>query len=369
MAKRVVLISKAMLVSSTQSKAELIGQKVDLTLITPTNWPYYVEEELATPVHYRHIKLDTYFEGRNHFHLYRELAPLIKELRPDLIHIDEEPYSLVTYQVLRIAKKLNIKTICFTWQNIYKKYPFPFYQLERYVYKHIDFVVAGNQEAVEVLRAKGYNKPVKVIPQFGVDTQNFKGAINKPSSESADGRLHLGYVGRLIEEKGLITVMEALVDLPTVHFSLVGTGPYEEALKKAVQKYNLQSRVSFLGGKSSIEVAKYISSFDALILPSLTRSNWKEQFGRVLPEAMISRVAVIGSSSGEIPNVIGDAGLVFKEGDSVDCSNSISRLLNRATLASFQTKGYERAIQLYTQESIVDQTLRIYKELDYSDKR
>ena len=54
---------------------------------------------------------------------------------------------------------------------------------------------------------------------------------------------------------------------------------------------------------------------DVSVLPSLTRPNWKEQFGRTLAEAMSCETPVIGSDSGEIPHVIGDAGLIFKEGD------------------------------------------------------
>jgi len=48
-----------------------------------------------------------------------------------------------------------------------------------------------------------------------------------------------------------------------------------------------------------------MNSLDVLVLPSRSRSFWKEQFGRVLIEAMACGVPVIGSSSGEIPNVIG----------------------------------------------------------------
>ena len=59
----------------------------------------------------------------------------------------------------------------------------------------------------------------------------------------------------------------------------------------------------------------YLGQLDVLAVPSRTLPNWKEQFGRVLIEAMACEVAVVGSDSGEIPNVIGSAGLVFPEDD------------------------------------------------------
>src|SRR4029078_4543437 len=74
-------------------------------------------------------------------------------------------------------------------------------------------------------------------------------------------------------------------------------------------------RVEFAGAVSSQEIPKAFAAMDAMALPSLTRKNWKEQFGRVLSEPMACETPVIGSDSGEIPNVIGDAGLVAPEGD------------------------------------------------------
>ena len=65
----------------------------------------------------------------------------------------------------------------------------------------------------------------------------------------------------------------------------------------------------------SERVPEFLSRLDALVLPSLTFPNWKEQFGRALTEAMACEVPVVGSDSGEIARVIGDAGLVFPEGD------------------------------------------------------
>ena len=66
--------------------------------------------------------------------------------------------------------------------------------------------------------------------------------------------------------------------------------------------------------------------FDVLVGPSLTTPRWKEQFGRMLVEAMACGVPVIGSDSGEIPHVIGDAGIVVPEGDRVALCAAIARL-------------------------------------------
>jgi glycosyltransferase involved in cell wall biosynthesis len=99
-------------------------------------------------------------------------------------------------------------------------------------------------------------------------------------------------------------------------------------------------------------------------LPSLTRSNWKEQFGRTLAEAMSCETPVIGSNSGEIPYVIGDAGLVFPEGNAQELSACVRKLLdNPALYADLARRGRQRVLDNYTQEQIAQQTYATYQEM------
>jgi len=82
---------------------------------------------------------------------------------------------------------------------------------------------------------------------------------------------------------------------------------------------------------------------DVLVLPSKTMPTWKEQFGRVLIEAMACQVSVIGSSSGAIPEVIGKAGLVFKEGNAADLRAKIEQLKSSPKVRKeLAQKGYRR---------------------------
>jgi glycosyltransferase involved in cell wall biosynthesis len=90
--------------------------------------------------------------------------------------------------------------------------------------------------------------------------------------------------------------------------------------------------------------------------------NWKEQFGRVIIEAMACKVAVIGSSSGEIPNIIGDAGLIFKEGNVDDLINKLSLIIGIKDLCSeLSERGYRRVVQKFSLEKVVSQIYEVYK--------
>ena len=107
-----------------------------------------------------------------------------------------------------------------------------------------------------------------------------------------------------------------------------------------------------------------MAQLDVLVLPSLSRPNWIEQFGRVLAEAMSCETPPVGSDSGEIPYVIGNGGLVFKEGDAHDLAAQIQKLLDDPELyARLAQQGRQRVLDNYTQERIARQTYDVYTEM------
>jgi len=100
------------------------------------------------------------------------------------------------------------------------------------------------------------------------------------------------------------------------------------------------------------------------VLPSRTSSHWVEQFGRVLIEAMACGVAVVGSDSGEIPHVIGDAGLIFPEGDVAALRKQLARLQgNQALRRELGARGRARVMAHYTQAQVARDTVAFYREL------
>ncbi len=224
--------------------------------------------------------------------------------------------------------------------------------------------LAGNRDAAEVLKRKGYSGPVRIIPQFGFDTDIYR--RTQPRPPRAEGApFTLGFVGRLVETKGLPTMIEALTMLPGYcRVVFIGNGPMKSALEEQAARLGVAERVTFKSGMPTYEVPKALQELDALVLPSLTRPNWKEQFGRVLCEAMACETPVIGSDSGEIPYVIGDAGLVFHEGSAQELSARVRQLLDNPNLyAELAQKGRQRVLDNYTQEHIARQTYEVYQEM------
>ncbi len=362
---RVLLLSKACVVGAYQRKLEALARcpGVELTCLVP---PYWVQEgvrlslERAHLTGYRLAVVPVRFNG--HFHVFHfvGLHTWLERVRPDLVHVDEEPYNLATGLALRLAARHGARRLFFTWQNLYRRYPPPFSLWERYSFRTVDAAIAGNREAVSVLRRKGFRGPVAVIPQFGVDAEQFR-----PRPRPARREFVIGYAGRLVPEKGLTVLLEAVAGLAGPwRLQLVGGGPLRAALVAQARRLGIADRVAFQPQAPSTRMPEIVAGWDVLALPSLTRPNWKEQFGRILVEAMACEVPCVGSDSGEIPHVLGDAGLVVPEGDAAALREALARLqadpLLRATLGA---RGRARVLARFTHERIAEQTYAVYRRL------
>jgi glycosyltransferase involved in cell wall biosynthesis len=144
----------------------------------------------------------------------------------------------------------------------------------------------------------------------------------------------------------------------------MGAGPERPLLEYVVKQNGLAGRVSFAPMRPSTEMPNFYVELDALVLPSRTRPNWKEQFGRVLIEAMACGVPVIGSECGEIPNVIGDSGLLFPE-DNVEAlaAHLIALRDSQPLRAELAARGRARVLAHFTQASVAERTIKFYQQI------
>ncbi len=365
---RVVMLSKACIVGTYQRKLEEIAAHPDveeLIVLVPPHWHERRNKQELERVHttgYTLKVIPIRFSGSYHLHHYPTLRSELERLKPDIFHVDEEPYNLATWLAIRHANALRILSLFFTWQNLHRRYPFPFSLFERYVHDHANFAIAGNQEALEVLRRKGFRGPARVLPQFGVDPDLFH---PRPDRKEEDRPFTIGFAGRLVPEKGVDILLKAAARLRgDWHLHIVGEGPARDTLQKLAVELGIAGRIEWRARVPSMDMPRVYHTFDVLVLPSRTRPNWKEQFGRVLIEAMACEVPVIGSTCGEIPHVIGDAGLVFPEEDVDTLATQLQALYEDRDLRRFLGgRGRERVLAHYTHQRIAEETVAIYRHL------
>jgi glycosyltransferase involved in cell wall biosynthesis len=170
---------------------------------------------------------------------------------------------------------------------------------------------------------------------------------------------------RLVAEKGVDVLLQAVAKLPGVwRLQIAGDGPMKRPLQQLAQELGIAERVQFDGSIPSGQVPAYLQQLDTLVLSSRTRPNWKEQFGRILVEAMACEVAVIGSDSGEIPHVIGEAGLIFPEDDVDTLRDHLQQLMISPALRDkLGRDGRQRVLANFTQAQVAAKTVSVYREL------
>jgi glycosyltransferase involved in cell wall biosynthesis len=294
---------------------------------------------------------------------WRAVARVLDAFRPDLVHIEQEPYSIAGWQIARAARARGVRIVLTTYQNLDKRYPLPFRLMERATLAAADRLVAGTDEIRRLWERRAGRSDIAVIP-LGYDPARFYPRASAPRRTTLGLRgFVIGYVGRLIAAKGLGTLLEAAARL-SGDFTLLldGRGPCRGELERVASGLGLASRLAFVHPTHD-EVPESLSCMDALVLPSYTTPEWTEQFGRVLVEAMACGVPVVGSSSGAIPSVIGDAGLVFPERDAVALATCLERLMTEPGLREdLRRRGLERAPARFSWERVAGLMCEVYRK-------
>ncbi|MGG6267569.1 glycosyltransferase [Leptolyngbya sp. AN03gr2] len=353
----------------------------EITIVVPENWKdeYGIQREVKRWKDFRGqlISIPVWQSGSIPLHSYRSLfVNLLREFNPDFIYLHQEPYALVTLQVY-LANYFTIRKPIsfFTWQNIFKRYPIPFRQMERWILDHTDVMFPGSYSAEAVMREKGYTGRSVLMPS-GIDPTIYYPRSNnlKPELGAKDHEVLIGYVGRVVEQKGLKTLLTALNEIRELPWRLVmvGTGEFDAEFDLIARELNLSDRIEKLGFVPFTDTPNYLSAFDVLVLPSETRANWKEQFGRVIIEAMACGTPVIGSDSGEIPHLINgtEGGLVFPEGDAIALSQRLSELIQNAELRSnYAETGKQSVLSNYTNSLLAQRFAETVKNTVEFDPR
>ncbi len=265
--------------------------------------------------------------------------------RPDVLFLMEEPFSVFAAEIL-LAKSLfapRIPVVFFTWNNLsltqFDYRPSFFYRnVARRTLSHMHYALTANTDGIEVLRRAGFENPIRTVG-YGVDTSAYQtprpDRVKKIRDSLGISRddIVVGYVGRMLEMKGVDLLIEAYTKLKSDHprlktkLLLVGSGEWEQPMLQLARDRGIALDLRHIPSVPHREVPDYMHTLDILVLPSRRKAMWAEQFGRVLVEAMAAGKIVIGSSSGAIPEVIGDGGFVFPENDSMALSTELVRAI------------------------------------------
>jgi glycosyltransferase involved in cell wall biosynthesis len=314
------------------------------------------------------VGLDTRGARVPHLMTYRGLRSVLAR-DWDVVHCWEEPYVAAGAQVALHAPRA-ARFVFATFQNLAKTYPWPLSRFEHRVLRRADGWIAFGKTIHDVQRGRHEryaSLPSRVITP-GVDTTVFapSAALRQAARatlEWNDESPVIGFVGRFVPQKGLSTLTAALERTATPWRALfVGDGPERAVLESFARAHG--DRVRLITDATHDDVPKWLNAMDALCAPSRTTPEWREQFGRMLVEAMACGVAVIASDSGEIPHVVGDAGVLLDEDDVEQWASAIARVTGDRTVRDdYARRGRARAVEHFAWPVIATRHLDFFDEL------
>jgi glycosyltransferase involved in cell wall biosynthesis len=288
------------------------------------------------------------------------LLPALRRFQPTLLYLEEEPWSVAALEVAWCARVLRVPLAVFTWENTDHRLPWPLRWVRGFVLRTTTAAVAGSATARARLQRLGFHRPVAVIPQLGVDPERLSPA--PPNSAPA---VVVGYVGRLVPQKGVLVLLKACARLTSgVRLIYVGTGPLKEEILRRARATGMNGRVEVHDGVRHDQVPDYLRRFTLLAVPSLTTPAWQEQFGHVLVEAMACGIPIVASHSGAIPEVLGDAGILVPEGRADELRRAIDELLGDAARRhDLSRRGRARVLAKYTDTVVAQQLFAFLQQV------
>ncbi|HDY67925.1 MAG TPA: glycosyltransferase family 1 protein [Candidatus Scalindua sp.] len=348
---RVLIVDNSCVLEVNQRKwVELAKHKdIEVLILVPRVWISDIDKE-----RYSHqsnstnpklvVAGDVFFPGAcNRYFFRNNFVKTLQIFHPDIIFVDTEPGNPSVLQFTLLAKLFGAKLLFSAVENN-PQGSIPGIKrlartlMEAIVFRGSECAIALSKDAKNLLRRKGFKKSIKVIP-FPTDSDHFHSMHVRDLKEKFGLKdFVIGYLGRLSKEKGLLSLIRAIAKLKKedANFTLllVGEGILRHEIEALADELGVREKIRFTGAVPHHDAPRYLNCMDLLVLPSVTMPYWKEQFGRVLIEAMACEIPVLGSNSGEIPNVIEKTGggLIFKEGDVEELKEKILLLMRDENL-------------------------------------
>jgi glycosyltransferase involved in cell wall biosynthesis len=288
----------------------------------------------------------------------RSLTRLLSEFRPDLVQLEEEPWSPVAGVVARAAGRYGFRLVAFSAQSL----PRPLPLLARFrrarTVRTAAAAIGANHLAAALLAAGRPGLQQAVIPQVGVLPPL------SPREDPGTG-FAIGFVGRLVPERGLDVLLRACVRLRgfwTVH--VVGSGPSQEELESLAARLGMAARVTWHGALTRAGLEPVWAGLDCVVQPARTTPSWVEVRGRTALEAMAHGIPVIGSRSGVLPELLEGVGRVVPE-DDVDALAGVLQewLEDPAERRRLGAESRRRVLADFTDESVAERTVKLWREV------
>jgi glycosyltransferase involved in cell wall biosynthesis len=286
------------------------------------------------------------------------LQRLLADFRPDVLHIEEEPWTQTAALGLRLARRLGIRSVLSTSQSLPRSFSLAQrFRRERSL-RAATGVIGTNRLALALATRRRPAAPHLTLPRLGVTPPPAVPRVPRPA-------LGIGFVGRLVPERGLDLLFRACVGLAGKWtLTVVGTGPSQEELEILAQRLGISARISWLGALPLEAVEDVWPRLDCVVLPARTTQRWVLTVGRAALQAMAHGVAVVATDSGALPELVGDAGRIVPEEDVPALTAALQDLYaDRSECERLGSAGRRRILEQFSDDAIAAKTLAFWHSL------
>jgi glycosyltransferase involved in cell wall biosynthesis len=312
------------------------------------------------------------------------LNAILDSKKPDIVFLDNDPGSLQAFEISKWCKKNNAKCVVQSCENLPFDYKSSFKRagfkgillsflknaLNFASKKNIDYVFTINNDGTQIFRNLGYKNVQKIPLGFNENIFNYFPEQRKITRQKLNlqGNV-IAYFGRIVPEKGIHILLKALSNLQDLEWTFIlddfelYKNSYSETINNLISELDLKNKIKYIKADHK-EIADYMNASDITVLASVSTPKWKEQYGRVIPEAMACKNAVIVANSGALPELVGDAGLIFEENNVDELTEKIKNLIeNQDICTNYKEKAYQMAQKHLSIKSQFDVYDKIFKEI------
>jgi glycosyltransferase involved in cell wall biosynthesis len=332
------------------------------------------------------IKLLYSFEAKN------KIEQLIKREKPDIAHLNNI-YHQISPSILHVLKKFHVPVVM-TLRD-YKLVCAPYNMLThgkiceackggKYYHCFLKGCVKGSKakSLLNTIEMYLHHKILSIYNMVDIFISPSRFLKNKVGEMGAKGKFvylpnfvrvdelqpqytwnenSIVYFGRLSEEKGLLTLVKAMKDIPEISLKIIGEGPLREHLESGIVKNGI-GNIRFLGYKSGEELNAEIRNSMFVVLPS----EWYENNPRTIIEGFALGKPAVGSRIGGIPELVRDdeTGFTFQAGDPEDLKKKILLLVNNPEKILLMGKRARSFVeQELNPEKHYEKLMEIYKQV------
>ena len=330
---------------------QLAKEGWNIEMVVPVNYPVTSSNTLKAepqrngdpPIHFLKLK------GRNpRMFRFPDLADLLSSLKPKVVFIESDPVSYLAWQTGRWCKannsyllSLSCENQLFTILSTYQRrgvmsLPAAFVKSVLFYAsrKKINTVFTISNDGTNIYKREGYTRVIKI--PLGFDPNIFfKDEVKRKLIRDNLNlkRPVVAYFGRIVKEKGVDILIRALAELKQLEWHLmldkfnVYANHYHQFIDDLIDRCGIRDRIISIDA-NHLEIAAFMNAADVVVLPSISTTFWKEQYGRVAPEAMACGKLVIAAKSGTLPELVDNCGLLFDEGNTSQLKQLLTEILD-----------------------------------------